>query len=468
MTIEVAVNDLTSEALFVGSLYKSPILYVDYADLIKSKYDFYDENTKFLYDCFDLYYQTFSQEVTETKVNMFMSQDKERNLRYRKIGGWKLVEKQMELADENDIENYFALIKKFSLIREYGRKGFPVQKLLSYKKFDKMTAEDIVRFLRFNVDNIHTVIGGGESSIILGGSMEQQVLKWLESPDMGVSFPWDIWTSLFRGLRKKILIVDGMLSNEGKSRRMFTLVAYLGVLLKKPMLVMINEQSKEEAEAALITTVANSKAFGFCINKPEREIVLGEYKDEEEFEKIREVARYIERNSKVHFLEMNNYSDDDLEREMKKHVLGLNVEIVVYDTLKGYKTDQWETVKQTTTKLKDLANELNIGCYATIQLTDDSLFTNVEDLSSNNIANAKQLKHVVDHLVLERRIPLNQYDKYMIKSDEFGEKPLDKKKVYYGQKIDKNRAGGKGMTLVTEVDLDLNTWDEVGYLIRNY
>lgn len=465
---DTKVSDLTSEALFVGALFKSPILYVEYAELIKSKYDFEDPSTKFLYDCFDLYYQTFSQEISETKINMFMGQDKDRNLKYRKIGGWKLIEKQMELTDVDDIKNYFDLIKKFSLIREYGRKGFPVQKLLNYKKFDKMNADDIVRFLRYNVDNIHTVIGGGKSSVILGSSMEQQIIKWMEAPDMGSPFPWDIWTSLFRGLRRKKIIIDGMLSNEGKSRRMFNLVSHLGVLLHKPMVVLINEQSQDEAEAALITTVANSKAFDFCLNKPEREIVLGEYKDDEEFQKVVEVAKYIQDNSKIYFLEMNSYSDDDLEREIKKHVLGLNVEIAVYDTLKGYKTDQWETVKQTTTKLKDLAQELNIACYATIQLTDDSLYTNVEDFSSMNIANAKQLKHVVDHMVLEKKIPLNLYDKYLIKSGDFGERPLDRNKVYYGQKIDKNRAGGKGMTLVTEVDLDLNTWVEVGYLIKSH
>lgn len=39
--------DFASEALFIGCLYKKPILFVDYADLIKSKYDFADDVTKF-------------------------------------------------------------------------------------------------------------------------------------------------------------------------------------------------------------------------------------------------------------------------------------------------------------------------------------------------------------------------------------------------------------------------------------
>lgn len=452
--------------MFIGALFSKPILYVDYASLIKSKYDFYDENTKFLYDCFELYYQTFSQEITETKINMFMSQDKDRNLRYRKIGGWNVIEKQIELTDVDDIENYFNLIKKYSLIREYGRKGFPVQKLLNYKKFDKMTAEDIVRYLRYNVDNIHTVIGGGKSAILLGENVKSKLLKWLEEPDMGEEFPFDIWTSLFRGWRKKKLVIDGMLSNEGKSRRMAKTVCYLGVKKQIPILVLVNEQDEDEWQALQLSTICNNPEYGFNLNIPERNIILGQYNDQDQFDKVCEVADWIEKNTKVHFVEMNQYSDSDLEREIKKYVLGLGVQYAFYDTLKGYKTDQWETIKQTTTKLKDLAQELNIGCYATIQLTDDSLYTNVEDLSSMNIANAKQLKHVVDHMVLEKKIPLNLYGKYLIKDIEFGERPLDKNKVYYGQRIDKNRGGGKGMTLVCEVDLDLNTWTELGYLIR--
>jgi hypothetical protein len=138
----------------------------------------------------------------------------------------------------------------------------------------------------------------------------------------------------------------------------------------------------------------------------------------------------------------------------------------VYDTLKGFRSDQWENVKQTTTKLKDLCKALNVGGYANIQLTDDSLFIDVFDFSSNNIANAKQLKHVLDGLMLSRKIPKEDYDCYRYIDDWQQEMELDKKKVIYGSKLDKNRAGSKGMVLFYEVDLDLNTWLEIGVGIR--
>lgn len=466
--------DLTSEALFVGSLYAKPILYVDYAELVKSKYDFADEDTRFLYDSFELYYKTFSQEVTETKINIFMQQDQDRYRHYKRIGGWKTIEKQMDLCDPDDIHNYFDTLKKYSLIREFERKGFPTQKILQHPKFPQMKAEDIVRIMRFNVDNINTVIGGGKSATILGSSFQDKIRQWREVPDYGAELPFPMWSEYFRGLRKKKLLVNGMLSNEGKSRRMAKVVNFFGVLKQIPILVLVNEQDEDEWYAMQASTICNNYEFNFLdpdSKKPlldirEGDILRGIYRNEEEFNFLIEtIGEWIKSRSRIYFLELSKYSDEDLEREIKKHVLGLGVQYVFYDTLKGYKTDQWETVKQTTTHLKNICNEMNIGGYATIQLTDETHYMDIFDLNSNNIANAKQLYHVVDHMVLEKRLAPKDYDKYLIKN-EWGTRPLDKNKVYYGQKIAKNRGEGKGTVLVTEVDLDRNTWYELGFLIK--
>lgn len=471
MTESVLV-DYTSEALFVGSLYKSTILFVDYAELMKSKYDFEDEAMRFFYDSFEMYYKTFSQEINETKIQMFMSKDSERLKNFKKYGGWKTLEKQMDLADPSDIENYFESIKKYSLVREFGRKGFPIQKVVQHKAFPKMKAEDIVRSMRFNVDNINTVIGGGKSSVVLGKDLKAQIDRWKLTPDIGEEIPFPIWHSLFRGWRKGKLIVDGMMSGNGKSRRSSKVAAYIGIKKAIPILVLVNEQEQEEWDAMMASVVANNKEFGFWKSEEdeidETDILLGQCTDEQ-YERLEVISDWIEKNTKIYFLEMDKYSDDDIEREVKKHVLGLGVKYFFYDTLKGYKTDNWESVKQTTTKLKDLCKELKIGGYATIQLTDDTVMT--EELTSMNIANAKQLKHVVDHLVLEKKLEPSKYSKYKIKTENeygsWGEIELTKGKTYYLQKVDKNRGGATGLELVTEVNLGRNIWIERGYLIRS-
>lgn len=63
----------------------------------------------------ELCYKTFSQDVTETKINIFMQQEKERHSRYRRIGGWKTIEKQIVLSDPDDIKNYFDTVKNIPL-----------------------------------------------------------------------------------------------------------------------------------------------------------------------------------------------------------------------------------------------------------------------------------------------------------------------------------------------------------------
>ena len=81
------------------------------------------------------------------------------------------------------------------------------------------------------------------------------------------------------------------------------------------------------------------------------------------------------------------------------------------------------------------------------QLTDDTVFTNVFDLSSNNIANAKQIKHVVDYLLLGKKLYANEYGNYEYADVQVWGTPkilpLDPNKRYFVLMVDKNRGGSK-------------------------
>lgn len=459
--------DIANEGLLVGALYKNPDLYIEYGRLIVSKYDFYDETARFLYNVFESVYKSTSGEISEDKVNTYIAKDESKKQTYRSLGGWKTIQnKLMDLTNEEDFPNYFDLLKKYSLTRELERVGFPINRILNHPKFDTLKAEEVVMTMRTSLEKIHTIIGGGSDSVILGGDMVESVLQWRKEPDMGIELPFKLWNDLFKGWRKKKLIVDGMLSNEGKSRKMTYVATFISLILGKKALIMANEMDEKDLKACMIATVCNNPEFGFNYMIPERTITLNQYESEEQFQRVLEVAKYIEENTNIYFKDMEDYSDESIEHEVRKHVLGRGVEYIFYDTLKGFRGDQWEQVKQTTTHIRDLVKALDIGGYATIQLTDDSLYTDIFDLSSNNIANAKQLKHVVDALVLEKKIPKSDYSKYAYNDLDWGEQELDKDFVYYGQKIDKNRAGAKGMVIFTKVDLDYNTWEEVGLGIK--
>ena len=244
--------------------------------------------------------------------------------------------------------------------------------------------------------------------------------------------------------------------------------------------------------------------FGVKMKKPEKEIVLGAYKDNngeyirryidengnyceteeqyeqrllnesEEYNNLLKVTSWIDknRNGKLFFKDVgSDYSDQSLEFEFRKAKMVYDIQYCAYDTMKGYRTDEWSTLKQTATKIKELMKELHMFCWSVFQLVDETVFTDVFDLSSNNIANAKQMKHVVDALMIGKAIRKEDYHKYQYvsKNDNWGEpikNDLDLSKEYFAIVIDKNRGGNKKFIPLFEINLDYNIWDEVGYLIK--
>lgn len=505
------INDqllnIQSEILSVGSIYKEPNIFVEYGKMIKPKYDFYDEVTRFFYESFEVMYKTFSQEFSENKVNTFMSQDKERLKLYRKYGGYKTLVKWMSLSDPNDVKNYLESLKKYSLLREYDNKGYAVEKIINHPRFNIMKANDIYKIIRSGADKISTVILSDSKSIAVNKGNKEIVQKWLLRPQMGLEMPFQLLNEMFRGFRLGKIMALGFLSNEGKTRLAILIACFIAFCKGEKVYLMANETDEDDIRACLLTTIINNDYFkeihGVDIDKKERDIVLGIYTDdngniierkmdddgnfaetEEEYiervyntskayRNVLKIAEWMDKQegSSIFFQRLTDYSDENIEFEIRKMNISHGIKYFIYDTLKGYKDENWAILKQTTTMLSDLMGELKACLWADIQLTDDSVYTDIFSFSSNNIANAKQLKHVLDHLILGKRLAKDEYDKYKIVPNDkgwgCGEWSLNKEKTYYGLKIDKNRSGNKDKIPILEVDLDLNIWKELGYLIKS-
>lgn len=500
-------TNVQAEILFVGSLYKNADLYVSYGNFMRSEYDFSDPVTKFFYDSFSIMYTTFSQTIDETKLNIFMSQDDERLRTYKKYKGWKTISQWMSMADTEDFKNYFNIVKKYSLVREYERNGYPVQRILKHKNFEKWKPQDIYKIIRSKADKINTIINASEESVVLTSKTEEQAKSFLISPEMGLAMPWGILNKMFRGCRLGKVVFNGFLSNEGKSRNMMLLIAYITLVKNEKFLLLSNEMDESDLRNCLITTVINNSYFqklhGVYRFKREEELVLGIYYDDDgniiqryqdefgnyieteeeyiarveatssEYRDIIKVARWIDekRDGKLYFKDVGmDYSDETLEFEFRKAKMVYGIKYCGYDTLKGFRTDEWSSVKQTATKIKELMKDLGMFCWSVFQLTDESVFTDVFQLSSNNIANAKQMKHVADCLMLGKRIDKEEYHKYQyVATNDWGEQrkhDLDLSKKYFALRVDKNRGGNKDFMPLFEINLDYNLWDEIGYLVK--
>jgi replicative DNA helicase len=484
-------------------------LFIEHGQYVKSKYDFYDEATRFFYDVAEVMYQKRTQIFNKSTIITFMTEDTDRLSLYKKYGGYKTVESWMELGIVENFKNCFEVLKKYSLLREYQRNGFNIEKIINHKQFEMLTAMDIYRLIRGKADRIHTIILTNEEAEVLNTNIVNTLMKCMETPDLGLKIPFPICNDIFRGMKRKSVMAVGMLSNAGKSRFMTKLIAYITLVLKEKVFVLLNEMTVEEIRYALITTVINNPEFqelhGLTLKKNEKELTLGLYKDKNgdyiypikdewgdvtesieefanrvsansiEYNKIMKVAKWIEDETQGLILTKDvsaAYDDKTLEFEIRKANLTQGINYFFYDTAKSDidAMGEWAAFKTTVTKLTELAKQLNMFGYLSIQLTDDANNIKPDELTSSQIANAKQIKHVLHTLLLFKEINKGDYHKYGYISDnhDWG-KPtvhdLDINKRYYCANTDKNRFGSKPKILF-EVDLDLNIWLEVGTLVK--
>lgn len=465
------MTDLPSEVALVASMFKSEEAFLSLERYMSPSYDFFDNTMKKLYEYFSLCYKTYASKIDSQTFTQFMLGTEEREMFYEEIGGWEVIDEMMKTTDATSFDKYFARIKKYALLREYYRKGFPSKKIMQMKNFEELMPDQILTIMQTNLDKIYTDIGGGKEAILLGSDAVTRLKELRKTPDIGVAVAdWKIMTGMIRGLRKKKVTFVGMVSNDGKSRMSTYMAVHNAILTKTPTLVIMNETDDKDAFLCAMTTILNAPSFEYNSNIKEEAMATGSYESEEQFEDVLEIAEWFERNTNIYFIETTKYADKDLEREIKKYVIGKGVELVVYDTMKST-DDNWATLKATATFLKDLATDLNIHIWATFQCTDDVVEIAPHEMSNMNIASAKQIRHLCDTMFMLRKVEDKFRHRYVFHANDLtryglawgkGEFSLKDDLTYYYSRCIKNRAGKKEDTIL-EVDLDYNKWEEVGF-----
>ena len=501
-------KNVNIEMCLVGSLLKSPDLYLLGGNLIKPKYDFTDAACSFFYTAFEEYYLTFSQEINENKFNNYMSQNLERLKEYKKYGGWKTVKSLMNLADEDDFKNYFETCKKYSLVREYEKQGFPADKILNYKNFQTLNANDIYRLMRAKADKINSTINLIDEPVVVTKDNLKLVDSYLLRPQMGIQTPWFAYNDAFKGLLPSRVLIQAFKSNEGKSRNLTYLIAYVTLIQKKKFMMLSNEQQESDVRNCLLTTVINNKEFqelhGIKMHKTEEELTLGKYhpdddptgfierkkgesdedyitriKSTKDYQNVKYITEWMDQQleGKFYFRDItDDYSNERIEMELRRCSVVYQCDAFAYDTAKASGMDDWKELKRIITNITELAKQLQLTGICTFQLSDESENISIFDFNSTCLASSKQVRHVVDCLTMGRKLKKDEYHlcNYIPheEDDSWGEpveRSLDDNKDYFSIKIDKNRVGSKDDIILFEIDLNTNTWNCIGYLVKkNY
>jgi hypothetical protein len=516
------LRSMFTELTFIGSSYLNPKVIKRFEESMRPKWDFTTDANRFFYETLVEMGKINNWKISEYTVNAYMADNIDRMKKYQTYGGYSWVKFVIKMAEESDsvknIENYYNLVKNYSLVRQYWRMGLKSQaeRVVQWKTFNTMKPRDILQLMSKTVNKVYIDVANTEEMKDLTSCCDDFVIDKLQFPEQGLAFAFPLMTQVFQGIRKGQFMAWGMLSNAGKSRFLMRLISNLAFVQDENVLIISNEMTEEEMRACLITTAINNpdiqKLHGIEMELKQNSLQNGVYKADPEFRgddgvvngevvhiidpesgehaetpqeyekrvekmssqfnNVRKVAQWIDKKMSKHILIVetgSEYSDSDLKQIIENTCLTEEINYVFYDTFKSDKDamGDWAAMKKTATILSEIAKKKNIFIGANIQLTDDAALCQPLELTSNNIANSKQIKHVLDALCLFREIPISDYKQYRYWTSindnpaEMELQTLDNNKRYYVCKIDKNRAGSKP-DLLFSLNLDTNVWTEEG------
>ena len=493
------LSNIPLERTYMGILLSDPKLIVKYYFLFEDCY-FEDESILNIYKSV-LFTEggAYTPEIAKQGFNF--SRDSEQVYKLKN-------QLKAEVANKTyNMEKIYLDLKKLFVLRK-NYLAIPIKsiqdkvvEITDYILYDKMSVEEVKS----------AIIQVNDTEKFKRAVLHRNLTSFLEMGDNnlrnGLSLPFPILTSVFKGIRKGETMAFAMPSNCGKSRFTIDLAAHTALVHKKKVLIISNEMSEEKMKLCLITTIINNpeiqKLHGYEISKTEGELLEFKFraddpkkvdvdekgfiirkKDEKqgdfvnrlmkestEFKNTVAITDWANKEIKnsIYFINITDHTNDELKKVIMNYYYKEQIEYVFYDTLKTDTANIGvpEEIKRTATILSNLAQNFNLYICSTLQLAEsDTLPVN---LDVNDLAVSRTVKEVLDTLCLIKQINRDTLKNYEYSLKEVDTKFYDLKKYddpdvrYYACVVDKNRAGAKP-TLVFRLNLAYNVWNELGYL----
>lgn len=493
------LSNIPLERTYMGILLSDPKLIVKYYFLFEDCY-FEDESILNIYKSV-LFTEggAYTPEIAKQGFNF--SRDSEQVYKLKN-------QLKAEVANKTyNMEKIYLDLKKLFVLRK-NYLAIPIKsiqdkvvEITDYILYDKMSVEEVKS----------AIIQVNDTEKFKRAVLNRNLTSFLEMGDNnlrnGLSLPFPILTSVFKGIRKGETMAFAMPSNCGKSRFTIDLAAHTALVHKKKVLIISNEMSEEKMKLCLITTIINNpeiqKLHGYEISKTEGELLEFKFraddpkkvdvdekgfiirkKDEKqgdfvnrlmkestEFKNTVAITDWANKEIKnsIYFINITDHTNDELKKVIMNYYYKEQIEYVFYDTLKTDTANIGvpEEIKRTATILSNLAQNFNLYICSTLQLAEsDTLPIN---LDVNDLAVSRTVKEVLDTLCLIKQINRDTLKNYEYSLKAVDTKFYDLKKYddpdvrYYACVVDKNRAGAKP-TLVFRLNLAYNVWNELGYL----
>ena len=410
----------------IGCIFKNPKL-LERDDKYKfNEQDFYDEFHQLVFGCMYNLWQLGAKEITLPAIEDYLTQRPKALAIYKTNKGPEFILKAAEIANANTFDYYYNRMKKMSLLRAYEEMGMDLtwlynpDEVMDMKRkqaqedwLDNATLADIYNKINDKIDSIklqyvENVTDGGCQ---IGEGIDELIDSFAETPAVGYPL-YDIYTSTTaRGARLGKFYLRSAATNVGKTRAMVCDACFIGCSqmwsLKEnkwvttgacqSVLFIATEQTLDEIQ---ISAVA-------CISGVEEDhIVMHEYFTGE-WERIVK-AKQLLKQSKIQFICMPDFSMDDVENMIKKHIRENQVEYIFFDYIhssakilteiggkSGVKNLREDNILfLLASKLKDIAVQYGVFVLSSTQLNAD--YQTSETPDQNLLRGSKAIADRID------------------------------------------------------------------------
>lgn len=410
----------------IGCIFKNPKL-LERDDKYKfNEQDFYDEFHQLVFGCMYNLWQLGAKEITLPAIEDYLTQRPKALAIYKTNKGPEFILKAAEMANVNTFDYYYNRMKKMSLLRAYEEMGMDLtwlynpDEVMDMKRkqaqedwLDNATLADIYNKINDKIDSIklqyvENVTDGGCQ---IGEGIDELIDSFAETPAVGYPL-YDIYTSTTaRGARLGKFYLRSAATNVGKTRAMVGDACFIGCSqmwsLKEnkwvttgacqSVLFIATEQTLDEIQ---ISAVA-------CISGVEEDhIVMHEYFTGE-WERIVK-AKQLLKQSKIQFICMPDFSMDDVENMIKKHIRENQVEYIFFDYIhssakilteiggkSGVKNLREDNILfLLASKLKDIAVQYGVFILSSTQLNAD--YQTSETPDQNLLRGSKAIADRID------------------------------------------------------------------------
>lgn len=419
----------------------------------------------------------------------------------------KMKVRRIAAAKDYNLEEVYTKLKKLFILKKnyiVAATSAIQEKILeiqNYELYDDMTVEEVESAL----EQITVTTG------LTQGRLNENATEFLLAGDnelsAGLSIPFKILTTVFKGLRRGETMCYAMPSNSGKSRFTLNLAAYISFIHKEKVLIISNEMAEDKMKLCMITTILNNpeiqKLHGQEISVSETELLELKFRpdkgkkvkcdekgyilrkegesQEEYIEKLKKNSTVFKQtlkvtdwvntqmNNSIFFIHITEHTNDDLKKIIMNYYYKEGIHYMFYDTLKADTANigNSDEVKKTATILSNLAQKFRIFIASSMQLIESN--TLPVNLTVNEMSASKTVKEVLDTLCLIKQISRATLHKYEYSdTDQFDvcheiDVPKDTDVRFYACVVDKNRAGAKP-TVLFRLNLAYNRWEELGHV----